>query len=86
MCKVSDKSEMVGEIIGWFDMELPSYHPHTMECIITIEGSDVVVNVVCNVLDRLGCEARYICSLRYYSISFDFVYFLVGAAKTMLMK
>ena len=23
MCKVSDKSEMVGEIIGWFDMELP---------------------------------------------------------------
>ena len=21
MCKVSDKSEMVGEIIGWFDME-----------------------------------------------------------------
>ena len=22
MCKVSDKSEMVGEIIGWFDMEL----------------------------------------------------------------
>ena len=63
-----------------------SYHPHTMECIITIEGSDVVVNVVCNVLDRLGCEARYICSLRYYSISFEFVYFLVGAAKTMLMK
>ena len=25
MCKVSDKSEMVGEIIGWFDMELPYY-------------------------------------------------------------
>ena len=23
MCKVSDKSEMVGEIIEWFDMELP---------------------------------------------------------------
>ena len=23
MCKVSDKSEIVGEIIGWFDMELP---------------------------------------------------------------
>ena len=23
MCKVSDRSEMVGEIIGWFDMELP---------------------------------------------------------------
>ena len=23
MCKVSDKSEMVGEIIGWFHMELP---------------------------------------------------------------
>ena len=23
VCKVSDKSEMVGEIIGWFDMELP---------------------------------------------------------------
>ena len=23
MFKVSDKSEMVGEIIGWFDMELP---------------------------------------------------------------
>ena len=22
MCKVSDKSEVVGEIIGWFDMEL----------------------------------------------------------------
>ena len=22
MCKVSDKSEMVGEIIEWFDMEL----------------------------------------------------------------
>ena len=25
MCKVSDKSEMVGEIIGWFDMELPTF-------------------------------------------------------------
>ena len=24
MCKVSDKSEMVGEIIEWFDMELPT--------------------------------------------------------------
>ena len=23
MCKVSDKSEMVGVFIGWFDMELP---------------------------------------------------------------
>ena len=23
MCKVSDKFEMVDEIIGWFDMELP---------------------------------------------------------------
>lgn len=28
-----------------------SYHPHTMESIITIEGSDVVVNVICRVLD-----------------------------------
>ena len=25
MCKVSDKSEIVSEIIGWFDMELPNY-------------------------------------------------------------
>ena len=24
MCKVSDKSKMVGGIIGWLDMELPS--------------------------------------------------------------
>ena len=23
MCKVSDESEMVGGIIGWFDMKLP---------------------------------------------------------------
>ena len=63
-----------------------SYHSHTVESVITIEGSDVMVSVVCNVLDKLRCEARYICSLRYYSTSFEFVYFLVGAAETMLMK
>ena len=33
--KISDKSEMVGEIIGWFDKELPQ-----LPCVLETSGTD----------------------------------------------
>ncbi len=33
-----------------------------MEGVIAIQCSDVVVYIVCNILDKLGCEVWYVCS------------------------
>ena len=40
-----------------------SYHPHTMEGIIAIQCPDIVVNIVCKILDKLGYEVGYVCSI-----------------------
>ena len=42
MCKVSDKSELVGKIIGWFDMELPY---NKISTLLGIDPKDILIDL-----------------------------------------
>ena len=53
MCKVSDKSEMVGEIIGWFDMELPIIDYKSLQRIVVS-----IVDSSSNISWYRGCVGK----------------------------
>ena len=40
-----------------------SNHPHAMERVVAIQGSNVVVNIVCSILDKPTREARNVSSM-----------------------
>ena len=39
------------------------YDPHAMECVIAVQGSYVVINIFCDILDKLESMVGYISSL-----------------------
>ena len=63
-----------------------SYDTHAMEGVISIQGSNVVVDVVGCILDKFLVVAWYICTLEHSCILFESCDLLVRAAVPMCMQ
>ena len=63
-----------------------SNHPHAMESVVAIQGTNVVVQIVSSILDKLTRVARNVRLMRQYSVAYKSLYFFVRAAESNLVK
>ena len=63
-----------------------SYDPHAMECVIAVQGSYVLVDVICDILDKLRSMVGYISSLFNSGILSKPLHFVIGTTEPVTVK
>ena len=62
------------------------YDPHAMECVIAVQGSYVVINIFCDILDKLESMVGYISSLINSGIVSKPLHFLIQTTEPVAEK